>query len=248
MNYWKEYELANPDNASQIKALGLDLSKLSDEDAKEQIFALETTARDSKCSIAEIRTKLIEIWKPFPDESYLGLVEFCGKSAKDEALKYNLKLENTWPMLIALPIVQEKIKQVELNNSNSSPRTTLSPQDLILMFALESDDDNRTYRKIHLYTKNFPMLEVDKKYLKLIEQIFDSYLEMHLKPFLPTLRAQTNHQIKELILKTQILKISDEIKKEFEHLIPECNSHDVSFYVELDTAQKRAESKFIKLT
>lgn len=242
--YWEKYQLENPEKASEIKTLGINLSSLSDEDVKERIFALETTARDSKCSILGIRDQLLKIWEPIKDESYLGLVEFCGKAAMEEAQKYNLKLENTWPMLVALPVVQERIAQIELNNFSQIARTKLSPTDLMLMFALESDDDNLTYRKIHLYTKNFPMLEVDQKYLKLIEQIFDTSFEQSMTPILNAIKSQSA-QLKEFLIKTNIQKTVDEIKKNCEHLIPECNSHDISFYVELDNAQMRAEKKFL---
>ena len=54
LSYWENYKFENPTKAVEIQSLGLDFSKLPNKEAKEKIFALETTAKDSFCKILQL--------------------------------------------------------------------------------------------------------------------------------------------------------------------------------------------------
>ena len=90
-SYWNNYKIQNPAKAAEIESLGLNFSFLPDKEVKEKIFALETTARDSNCSISELKDKVFAPLKGKIEEGdYLYLMEFYDKKTFSEAEKYNI--------------------------------------------------------------------------------------------------------------------------------------------------------------
>lgn len=242
--YWEKYKISKPNNAVEIESLGVCLANLSDEDAKERIFSLETTARDSRCSIRELKQKVFEhINSNYKEEEFLYLMEVYGKSAIDEAKKYNIKLENTFPIIVGEWILA-KIKEIENKYSHLSPRSKKSGQELMMNFLLESKDENLLFRKLHIYASGFPMTELNLKYLKIIEELFDKHFANAIQPIYNDFENESDKQFKLLLIKSKIYMTRKEIEQEYETLIEECNNYNVSFYVELGLAAERAERKF----
>lgn len=242
--YWEKYKISKPNNAVEIESLGVCLANLSDENAKERIFSLETTAKDSCCKIGELKQKVFEhINSNYKEEEFLYLMEVYGKSAIDEAKKYNIKLENTFPIIVGEWIL-EKIKEIENRYSHLSPRSKKSGQELMMNFMLESEDENLLFRKLHIYASGFPMTESSLKYLKLIEELFDRHFANAIQPINNDFENESDKQFKLLLIKSKIYMTRKEIEQEYETLIDECNNYDVSFYVELGLAAERAERKF----
>ena len=50
-SYWEEFQVNNPEKATEVIALGIDPDTLSDKDVKEVIFAIEIEAKKLNCSI-----------------------------------------------------------------------------------------------------------------------------------------------------------------------------------------------------
>lgn len=242
-SYWEQYKASNPNNANEIQSLGVLIANLSDEDAKERIFSLETTARDSCCKIGELKQKTFEHIKSYcTEEYYLLLIESYGKSAITEAKKYNIKLDNTFPV-ITVEWILEKIKEIENRYSHLSPRTTKNKHELLMTFLLESEDENLLFRKLHIYTSNFPMTEPNLEFLKMIEELFDTHLSIAIQPIYNSLK-NNNSQLNQVAINSKIFMIQKEMEKEYESYIEACNNHDISFYVELELAAERAKRKY----
>lgn len=189
--YWEQYKISNPQNAKEIESLGLCLDRHSDKDVKEKIFSLQTKAAGSNCRIADLKQNLFDDIETEISETaeYLYFIEKFGEQAKSEARKYNLDLKNTISIISAEWIL-EKIKGIESLNSNSYPRTNINPKELMMMFTLESSDENILFRKFHIYTQKFPMTEKNRKYVETIEQLFNKHFDLSLQPFVDKLNSE----------------------------------------------------------
>lgn len=244
--FWEEYKMRNPVKANEIISLGIDLAHLTDKDVKEQLFALETTAKDTGCKISELKQKLLDFWaSKFKETEYLFLVEMYEDIAKKEVQRYNLKLENTWPMILGMKVLKEKIASIEQKYKNLPARTSLSNQELLLFFALESEDPNVIFRKIHIYIHKYPMSEGTTKYINKLESFLDHHFTNEINPYLNNPTYSGNSLINSLTQTFLIQQISDKIKEKYEkNLVVECNQYDVSFYVELKLAEERVQKKF----
>lgn len=241
--YWEQYKISKPNNATEIISLEVCLANLSDEDAKERIFSLETTARDNGCKIGELKQKVFEhIKSNCTEEYYLLLIESYGKSAINEAKKYNIKLENTIHIIITEWILG-KIEEIENMYSHLPPRSTKNRQELIMTFLLESGDENLLFRKLHIYTSKFPMTEPNLKFLKMLEELFDTHFAIAIQPIYKSLN-NNNSQLNQFAINSKIFMIQKEMEQEYETYIGLCNDHDISFYVELELAAERAKRKF----
>ena len=56
VTYWEKYQIDNPEKAREIMSLDIiSFKDVSDDDAREKIKAIELTAKDSNCSISELK-------------------------------------------------------------------------------------------------------------------------------------------------------------------------------------------------
>lgn len=250
MTYWEQYKREKPGFAAQIMALGLDFSDLSDNDVREKCLSLERTAKDSNCSIADLKDGLMnEVMEHFPDwddSLYLLLLEEWNNASKDEANKYNIAPKNAF-LGIAQEWVMERIIAIERNRTNLRPRTTKPQQTLLLQFNLESSEPILSLIKTHIYTKNFPMTQRNEKYSKIIENQLDDYFEDCIGPFASNPSNRKNPQLFKMLLSSQIFMYSDQLKNrdDLDDLIDECNEHYISFYAEIDLAAERIKDKYL---
>jgi len=153
-SYWNNYKIQNPAKAAEIESLGLNFSFLPDKEVKEKIFALETTARDSNCSISELKDKVFAPLKGKIEEGdYLYLMEFYDKKTFSEAEKYNIERANTIWMIVEGWIL-EKVEEIERKYSYLPPRSKKDPQTLLIQFRLEGSNEFGIHRKMHIYLKN----------------------------------------------------------------------------------------------
>ena len=244
ISYWEIYKQNNPANAYEIQSLGLDFSNMPDKEAKEKVFALETTAHDTKCSISELKRIVFEQWEGKVEEGhYLYLMEYYDKKTFGEAEKYNIERTNTIWMIVEGWML-EKAQEIERKYSHIPPRSKKDPMTLFMQFSLEDENEFSILRKTHIYLKNYPMITENKNYVKLIEEIFDKYLDSYLQPLASNEKNKENVQLFNATIGVQAFMAGEEIIKECKSLIEECNGHDVSFYAELDIAIDRAKAKY----
>lgn len=244
--YWQQYKINNPYKAGEIESLGFNFINLPDKEVREKIFSLETTAKDSKCSISELKEKWFELVKRDVDESgYIYLMEGYDKFAESEAKKYNIEKYNTIGAIFEAWIL-EKVKEVETRYAYMPPRTSKNPQNLLLTFNHEDKNEYSILRKMHIYTKNYPFTPRNKSYVKEIEEIFDSIFDAELLPFSRNEQNKRNPSLYNASLHgLAFMKYDKLLKREDkDELIKECNDHDVSFYTELSLAEDRIISKY----
>ena len=242
--YWDIYKKENPTKASEIESLGLDFSNLPDKEVKEKVFALETTAHDTECSISELKRIVFEQWEGKVEEGhYLYLMEYYDKKTFSEAKQYNIERTNTIWMIVEGWML-EKAQEIERKYSHIPPRSKKDPMTLLMQFSLEDENEFSILRKTHIYLKNYPMITENKEYVKLIEEIFDKYINAHLQPLARNEKDNVNVGLYNAAIGVQAFMAGEEIKKEYKSLIGECNGHDVSFYAELDLAIERAKTKY----
>ena len=115
---------------------------------------------------------------------------------------------------------------------------------LLMQFNLEDFNEFSILRKTHIYMKNYPMTTKNKEYVKLIEDIFDKYLDAYIKPIVDNKENKANVPLFNALVSSQAYMACEKVKEECEKLIKECNGHDVSFYAELDIAVDRAIAKY----
>ncbi len=246
-SYWNNYKIQNPAKAAEIESLGLNFSFLPDKEVKEKIFALETTARDSNCSISELKDKVFAPLKGKIEEGdYLYLMEFYDKKTFSEAEKYNIERANTIWMIVEGWIL-EKVEEIERKYSYLPPRSKKDPQTLLIQFRLEGSNEFGIHRKMHIYLKKYPLTKRNRDYVKIIEDMLDGYLESQIKPYANNEKNKDNSTLFNLALSSLAYMSCDKLKKEIDDLdalIKECNDHDVSFYAELDLASDRIVSKY----
>lgn len=243
--YWDIYKQENPTKASEIESLGLDFSYLPDKEVKEKVFALETTAKDSECSISELKQLLFQQYDGKIEEGgWLYFMEYYDKKTYDEAKTYNIERTNTIWMIVESWLL-EKVTEVERKYSSLPPRSKKDPTTLLMQFNLEDNNEFSVFRKTHIYLRNYPMTTKNKEYVKIIEEIFDNIFQAYLKPLADNDNNKNDASLFNYAINMQAMMTCDMIKKEYkDKLIKECNAHDVSFYEELDIAFDRAIAKY----
>lgn len=243
--YWETYKLKNPEKALEIESLGLDFRKLPDKEVQEKIFAIETTAKDTPCSISEMKKVLFAQYEGKIEEGdYLYLMEYYDKKTFSEAKTYNIERNNTIWMIVEGWIL-ERVEEIEKKYSSLPPRSKKDPMTLLMQFQLEDSNEFSILRKTHIYLKNYPMTNKSKEYVKLIKDIFDKHLDAYIKPFAENEDNKKNPALFNALISSQAYMACEKIKEDYEKkLVNECNEHDVSFYAELDIATDRAIQKY----
>ena len=244
-SYWDNYKQNNPAKAAEIESLGFDFSNVSDKEAKEKIFSLETTAHDTPCAISELKQKVFAQYEGKIEEGdYLYLMEYYDKKTIEEASTYNIERTNTIWMIVEKWML-EKAEEIEKKYESQPPRSKKDPMTLLMQFQLEDSNEFSILRKTHIYLKNYPMTEKSKEYVKLIENIFDKYLDSYIKPYAENEDNKKNPSLFNALVSSQAYMACDKAKEDCEEkLVKECNGHDVSFYAELDIAADRAIAKY----
>ena len=243
--YWNNYKQENPTRASEIESLGLDFSNLPEKEVKEKIFSLETMANSNHCSISELKSTVRKSWEgKFEDSSDLFyLMEGYDKESFGEAENLNIERTNTAWMIFE-GWVLEKVQEIESKYSHLPHRSKQNPMTLLMQFRLEDENEFSILRKTHIYLKNCPMANRNKKYVKLIEEIFDKYIDSYVKPLVEHEEGKANASLFNANIGALIFMAGEKIIEECNNLVEECNNHDVSFYAELDIAKERAKDKY----
>ena len=244
ISYWDNYKYKNPTKAAEIEFLGLDFSNLPDKEVKEKIFALETTAHDTECSISELKHIVLQQWEGKAEEGdYLYLMEYYDKKTFGEAEKYNIERTNTIWMIVE-DWMMEKAQEIERKYSHMPPRSKNDPMTLFMQFSLEDDNEFSILRKAHIYLKKYPMTTKNKEYVKLVEKLFDRDIDAYLQPLAANEENKEDASLFNAAIGMQAFMTGEEIKKKYKDMIEECNRHDVSFYAEIDLAIERAKAKY----
>lgn len=245
-NYWETYKKEHPLKAEEITALGIDLCSFSSEDSKEIIKAIECEAQRLQCSIREIRPRFKTLMSIAMDGK-LGLLGFYNKKILKEAEELQIDKNNTINSLYFKWIV-EAIEEEE-SESERQPLSDKSPEELLMMFALEGEDEVLMLQKLHIYHKGYPRSAPKYFLIRDIEKKFDSIIDQSLKPLLENEEIKNDKNIFNLSLETHLSLIEDTFKTidNLESVINEYNTNMVSFYVELDLAINRARTKYKKV-
>lgn len=239
--FWKNYKEQYPLKAEEITALGINMSSLSDEDSREIIKALEFEAERLGCSIREIRTFFNRILS-LGDK--LALLSVYNKKILKESEELHIAKNNTINSLYFKWIL-EAINEEEYDE-NCQPLSDKSPEELLMLFTLESDDEVLTLQKLHIYHKGYHRSVNEYFFIRNMEEKFNKVIDQSLKPLLNNEEIKSDKNVFNLSLEMNLTMIEESIKNidNLESLITECNKHMISFYVELDMAIKRAIIKY----
>lgn len=242
--YWEKYVNENPDKAKEIMLLGLDFENMPDKDVKEKISVLEMVTKGSKYSISEIKNHAMDYYSTHIQESdYLYLLEKLDKASSETAIKYNVEKRNTLEAMLETWVL-EKIEDIEKKYSSLSPRSRKDSKDLLLYFSLESDNDLLTFRKIHIYTLNFPLSLKAKRYLEDFHRAIDEGLSKDVREYTTNSSVNVGKTEFNIALSTLFHKRYNSLTENCQDGIDECNEHDLSYYTELDIAFERARKKY----
>lgn len=242
-NFWETYKEENPIKAEEITALGIDIGSYSSDDSKEIIKAIECEAQKLSCSIRDIRSRFNRLLS-FAIGGKLDLLNSYNNRMLKESEELQIEKNNTINSLY-FKWVLEAIEEEESKN-NIQPLSDKSPEELLMMFALESEDEILMLQKLHIYHKGYSRGVMNNFYIRDMEEKFDNVIAQSLKPFLNNAEIKSDKNIFNLSLEKNLSLIEDSIK-EMDNLgsvIAEYNKRMISFYVELDMAIKRARTKY----
>lgn len=242
-NFWETYKEDYPTKAEEIRALGIDMESLSSEDSKELIKAIECEIQRQNCSIHEIKTRINTLLSFTPGDKLTLLATYNERSLK-ESEDLQISRNNTINSLYFRWIL-EAIEEEE-NQKKNPPISDKSPEELLMIFALESDDDVLMLQKLHIYHKGYSRGVMNYLFIKDMEKKFDKVIAQGLTPFLNNGEIKNDKNIFNISLNTHLALIEDSIKKmdNLEIVIAEYNKRMISFYVELDLAINRARTKY----
>ena len=88
VTYWEKYQIDNPEKAREIMSLDIiSFKDVSDDDAREKIKAIELTAKDSNCSISELKDTIKRSFERtnVKEEEVILLIERFDKLIAKEA-------------------------------------------------------------------------------------------------------------------------------------------------------------------
>ncbi len=244
-SYWEYYKQENPTKAAEIESLGIDFTCVPDNNVKEKIFSLETTAIDTECTISELKKVFFQQYDGKIEEGdWLYLMEYYDKKTFDEAKIYNIDRTNTIWMIVERWIL-DRVEEIERKYALLPPRSKKDARSLLLQFNLENNNEFSVFRKKHIYLNNYPMTSKNKEYVKLIGDAFDNIFKAKIKPLADNDNNKNDAYLLNYAIGMQAFMTCEMIKKEYkDELIDECNGHDVSFYEELDIASDRAIAKY----
>lgn len=242
-NYWETYKEEQPIKAEELTSLGIDMGSLSSDDSKEKIKAIECETQKLSCSIREIRSRFNRVLS-FTIGDRLGLLDIYNKKILKESEELKIAKTNTVNSLYFKWIL-EAIEEEE-SEKNNQPLSDKSPEELLMMFALESEDEILMLQKLHIYHKGYSRGAMNFLFIRDMEEKFDKVIDQSLKPFLDNVEIKNDKNIFNLSLETNLSLIEDSIKgmDNLGSVIAEYNKRMISFYVELDMAINRARTKY----
>ena len=243
-SYWEEFQVNNPEKATEVIALGIDPDTLSDKDVKEVIFAIEIEAEKLNCSISDLKKRFLKMAN-FPGVYKLSLLSTYTKRSDSESAEYNIQKENTINSLYTKWLLELITQEEKERQAWDKPITQENPTTLLMKFALEGEDEILHLQKLHIYHNCYPRDPFSTTFLWNVEKNFDTIIEKGLQPIManPSLK---NDKVKfNLAIDMQLDLIADSIKnmENLNNVIETYNKQYISFYVELDLALKRAREK-----
>lgn len=249
VTYWEKYQIDNPEKAREIMSLDIiSFKDVSDDDAREKIKAIELTAKDSNCSISELKDTIKRSFERtnVKEEEVIQLIERFDKLIAKEAEEYNIKKENTFNMVIQ-KWVMDRVEEIEKKYSSLPPRSKKKPEILLMQFQLENMNEYSVYRKMHIYLKNYPMTDDAKDMIQQIEEAYAPYYDEELGPITPDDKLRQNPSMFNMYIQTKAQMVTDSIKNKNDYLnqnIETCNDVDVSFYEEIAIIEAKAVAKY----
>ena len=249
VTYWGKYQIDNPEEAREIMSLDIiSFQDVSDDDVKERIKAIELTAKESNCSISELKDTIKRSFERtnVKEEQVIQLVERFDNLISKEADEYNIKKENTFNMVIQ-KWVMSRVEEIEKQYSCLPPRSNRRPEMLLMEFQLENMNEYSVYRKMHIYLKNYPMTDDAKDMIQQIEEAYASYYDEELGPIAEDELLKQNTSLFNMYIKTKAHMVTDSIKNKNDHLkqnIEACNEVDISFYEEIAMLEAKAVDKY----
>lgn len=132
-SYWERYALKFPDKAAAIlEVTGVNMSSLTDVDAKEIVGSIERWSENSKCSIRSLKQNfigpLIDIMKEEEGLTWDYVLEdLKSKRMKEEAGVYKIKQDHTISKFMIDAVVEHQQKQQhDIISSSIASRLGLS--------------------------------------------------------------------------------------------------------------------------
>lgn len=245
---WQSFKERNPKIANEIELLGLDFSKLSVNDIKERVLALQITAIDSKCKISELKEKFIkacskniEVWM------LLRLIEKTNNNSVNEAQEYNISTENTFDK-ISIIWIYEMIEEIEEKINCGSCISKDSIIEMTMKFDLESDDKYLWERKWHIYVKHFPQNPDFISFKNEVIEAIKRNVEDAICYINEIEELKSNPNLYNIALTTELMKCKEHFENmdKFQNIVEGFNERDLSYYVELQIALDEIERKYKK--
>ena len=158
-SYWENYKDTNPNKAKEIEGLlSIDMSKLSDKDAKEKIQMLDRFSKSLNCSIHQMKITYLKEMEKFPARLIPQMIETTKKEMVNEVNMFHISEDNTCSALMI-----EWLKEQQQN----------APKDESYWEAWARENPEKAKAMETLTKQNFAEME-DKD----VKQTIDSFIRM----------------------------------------------------------------------
>ena len=99
--YWENYKDSSPNKAKEIEGLlNIDMSKLSDRDAREKIQMLDRFSKSLNCSIPQMKVTYLKEMAKYPDRLIPQMIETTKKEMTNEVDMFHILEANTCSALM----------------------------------------------------------------------------------------------------------------------------------------------------
>lgn len=118
--YWESFKESNPTKAKEIETLwGLDLSTLSDRDAREKKETLERLSKGMNCSISQIKENYLKEIEKYPARLIPQMIESTSRELSKEIETFHIREGNSASALM-VKWLRERHKELGAPDANIS--------------------------------------------------------------------------------------------------------------------------------
>lgn len=118
--YWESFKESNPTKAKEIETLwGLDLSTLSDRDAREKKETLERLSKGMNCSISQIKENYLKEIEKYPARLIPQMIESTSRELSKEIETFHIR-EGNLASALMVKWLRERHKELGAPDANIS--------------------------------------------------------------------------------------------------------------------------------
>ena len=186
-SYWENFKNMNTSKAIEIEdLLNIDMSKLSDKDAREKIQMLERLSKNMGCSISHIKENYLKEVEKYPNHLIVKMIASTRKEIVTERENFHISEANT-----ASSLIIEWLKEILTKTSKEEP----------FWDTWEKENPKKAQVLIELTKRDFSQMEdID------VKQIVGNFKRL----------AETNGILDWILLKDFIIHKFEEMEKDLD--------------------------------